>query len=214
MTGRVTLTFDNGPTKGVTDFVLDQLAARDVHATFFVVGTKIEGADGHALIERAHAEGHWVGNHTLTHSTPLALFVDPADVDHEIDRTQALIGGLAHPDRLFRPYSSGGVIDRRLLGAHGRQRLLDDGFTCCLWNCLPRDWLEPEQWVETCLAMIESTEWAVVVVHDLPTGAMTHLPRFLDAVASAGIEIVQEFPDSCVPIRRGEPTESYNLLEV
>ena len=214
MTDRVTLTFDNGPTPGVTAFVLDELGARDLHATFFVIGSKLLTTDGQALVERAHAEGHWIGNHTLTHTTPLGSLTDPADVDREIDGAQSLLGDLAHPDRLFRPYGSGGVIDRRLLGAHGRRRLLDGAFTCCLWDGQPRDWLEPDAWVDTCIAMIESLEWPVVVLHDLPTGAMDHLPRFLDTLAAAEIQIVQDFPDSCVPIRRGAPTESFDLLEV
>ena len=214
MTNRVTLTFDNGPAPGVTDHVLDELAARGVRTTFFVIGSKLLTAEGRALAERAHAEGHWIGNHTLTHTTPLGAFADPADVDREIDGAQSLLDDLTHPDRLFRPYGSGGVIDRRLLGVHGRQRMLDDAFTCCLWDCLPRDWLEPDEWVDTCLAMIESIEWPVVVLHDLPTGAMAHLPRLLDTLAAADVEIVQDLPDTCVPIRRGRPTESYDLLEV
>ena len=214
MTNRVTLTFDNGPAPGVTDHVLDELAARGVRTTFFVIGSKLLTAEGRALAERAHAEGHWIGNHTLTHTTPLGAFADPADVDREIDGAQSLLDDLTHPDRLFRPYGSGGVIDRRLLGVHGRQRMLDDAFTCCLWDCLPRDWLEPDDWVDTCLAMIESIEWPVVVLHDLPTGAMAHLPRLLDVLAAADTEIVQDFPDTCVPIRRGVPTASYATLEV
>ena len=214
MTDRVTLTFDNGPAPGVTDHVLDELAARGVRTTFFVIGSKLLTAEGRALAERAHAEGHWIGNHTLTHTTPLGAFADPADVDREIDGAQSLLDDLTHPDRLFRPYGSGGVIDRRLLGVHGRQRMLDDAFTCCLWDCLPRDWLEPDDWVDTCLAMIESIEWPVVVLHDLPTGAMAHLPRLLDVLAAADTEIVQDFPDTCVPIRRGVPTASYATLEV
>ena len=214
MTNRVTLTFDNGPAPGVTDHVLDELAARGVRTTFFVIGSKLLTAEGRALAERAHAEGHWIGNHTLTHTTPLGAFADPADVDREIDGAQSLLDDLTHPDRLFRPYGSGGVIDRRLLGVHGRQRMLDDAFTCCLWDCLPRDWLEPDDWVDTCLAMIESIEWPVVVLHDLPTGAMAHLPRLLDVLAAADTEIVQDFPDTCVPIRRGVPTASYAALEV
>jgi len=214
VTDRVTLTFDNGPAPGVTDHVLDELAARGVRTTFFVIGSKLLTAEGRALAERAHAEGHWIGNHTLTHTTPLGAFADPADVDREIDGAQSLLDDLTHPDRLFRPYGSGGVIDRRLLGVHGRQRMLDDAFTCCLWDCLPRDWLEPDDWVDTCLAMIESIEWPVVVLHDLPTGAMAHLPRLLDVLAAADTEIVQDFPDTCVPIRRGVPTASYATLEV
>src|SRR5947208_2063040 len=38
---RLTLTFDNGPTPGVTEHVLDELARRDLKATFFMVGTDL-----------------------------------------------------------------------------------------------------------------------------------------------------------------------------
>jgi hypothetical protein len=43
-----------------------------------------------------------------------------------------------------------------------------------------------------------------VVIHDLPTGAMRHLPTLLDGLRGLGAKIVQEFPDSCLPIRNGE----------
>ncbi len=45
------------------------LAARDLRSTFFVVGEALRAH--RALAERAHAEGHWIGNHTLTHPRPL-----------------------------------------------------------------------------------------------------------------------------------------------
>src|ERR1700756_2283298 len=104
------LTFDNGPDPGVTPRVLDVLAARAVKATFFVVGAKL--ARHRELAERAHREGHWIGNHTYTHSAPFGE-QDAATARAEIERTQALLGDLAHPDRLFRPMGAGGHLDRR-----------------------------------------------------------------------------------------------------
>jgi hypothetical protein len=41
-------------------------------------------------------------------------------------------------------------------------------------------------------------------MHDLPTGAMERLPRLLDELDARGAELVQDFPDSCVPIRNGK----------
>ncbi|MFC3125524.1 polysaccharide deacetylase family protein [Pseudoroseomonas globiformis] len=58
----VTLSFDNGPEPEVTPAVLDVLRARDVPATFFLLGQKL--AAHRAIAERAKAEGHWIGNHT------------------------------------------------------------------------------------------------------------------------------------------------------
>jgi peptidoglycan/xylan/chitin deacetylase (PgdA/CDA1 family) len=197
----------------VTEAVLATLDDRGVQATFFVVGDRIARPEGRELAERAHAAGHWIGNHTLTHTVQFGGAPDAA-VDREIDETQALLGPLAHPDRLFRPYGAGGVIDRKLLGVHGRQRLLDGGFTCSLWNNLPRDWLDPDGWVDTCVAIVTQTPWSVVVIHDAPTGAMAHLGRLIDRLDAMDVEWRHDLPDACTPIRRGAPTESFAMIEV
>jgi peptidoglycan-N-acetylglucosamine deacetylase len=98
----LTVTFDNGPEPSVTPMVLDVLARRGVRTTFFVIGNKLMNRDARACAERAHAEGHWIGNHTWTHTRPLGEQPGAA-ADLEIAHTQAEIGALAHPDRFFRP---------------------------------------------------------------------------------------------------------------
>jgi peptidoglycan/xylan/chitin deacetylase (PgdA/CDA1 family) len=87
----LTLTFDNGPEPDVTPHVLDTLARHSVRATFFVLGRKLATASGRKLAERAHAEGHWIGNHTFSHATPLGFVHDAGVVASEIGRTQDLI---------------------------------------------------------------------------------------------------------------------------
>ena len=64
----VTLTFDNGPTPGVTEPVLDLLAAHAVPATFFAIGQKVATAEGGYLGRRIVREGHRLGGHTWSHS--------------------------------------------------------------------------------------------------------------------------------------------------
>jgi peptidoglycan/xylan/chitin deacetylase (PgdA/CDA1 family) len=200
----VTLTFDNGPWPGVTETVLDDLAEASVHATFFVVGEQLARPGARDLGARAVAEGHWIGNHTLTHSVPFGTSDDPALPEREIETTQARIGELAHDDRLFRPFGRGGILDTQLLSRGAVDHLCAGGYTCVLWSSVPRDWEDVDGWVDRCLADVASSEWSVVVVHDVPTGAMVHLPRLIDELRHRDVEIVQEFPDSCVPIRRGE----------
>jgi peptidoglycan-N-acetylglucosamine deacetylase len=209
---RVTLTFDNGPVAPVTGRVLDILRDRSVRSTFFVVGEQLRRPGALEVVRRAASEGHWIGNHTLTHTVPLGDLESAAEVAREIDETEALIGRLAHPDRLFRPFGSGGMIDGRLLGPYALRHLRDGGFTCVLWNCVPHDWDDPTGWVETCVQDVVTRAWSVVAVHDLPTGAMDRLPDLLDELEAIGAEFVQEFPEECVPLRRGVPTAALRQL--
>src|SRR5262249_22980584 len=132
----------------------------------------------------------------------------------EIDRTQIALGELVDADKLFRPYGAGGVIDRNLVGMHGQQRLLEGGFTCSLWNCLPRDWLDPHGWVDTAIDSIGQQPRSVVVLHDVASGAMDRLDVFLDRLEDVGADVTDSLPDDCTPIRRGEPTASFAMLPV
>ena len=208
----LTLTFDNGPEPDVTPDVLDVLARQDVRTTFFAVGSKLADPARRALLERAAAEGHWIGNHTFTHSVPLGLRAEPDVAADEIGRTQSLIGELSHPERLFRPFGGGGNLDRRLLSKAALDFLTAGRFTCVLWNAIPRDWSDPEGWVDRALRQIREQPWTLMVLHDLPTGAMRHLDRFIGEARDAGARFRQDFPPDSVPIRGGtilRPVEAF-----
>lgn len=199
----VTLTFDNGPEPEVTPAVLDVLARRSVAASFFVLGHKLADPRGRALVKRAVDEGHWIGNHTYTHTTPLGGLARAEAPAEEIGRTQALIGDLSHPDKLFRPFGGGGAIGRHLLSPGALRYLQAGGFTCVLWNVIPRDWEAAETWPERAMELMRPLPWSLVVVHDLPTGAMAQLDRFIAMVQAAGGRFRQDFPPDCVPLHAG-----------
>jgi peptidoglycan-N-acetylglucosamine deacetylase len=205
---RVTLTFDNGPTLGITDRVLELLSARGIHATFFVVGEKLMAPGARALAVRAHEEGHWIGNHSWTHSTPLGDNTEAEYARREIGETQNAIGELAHADRLFRPMGGGGLIGPHLLSHAARQLLLAGKYTCVLWSSVPGDWKDQEGWVERGLSEIGARHWTVVVLHDVENACLLRLSEFLDRLESKGIEFRQDFPDDVVAMRRGEPVSS------
>ena len=61
----IALTFDDGPRASVTNRILDSLAANGGRATFFMVGTSING--NAAVIQRMVSQGCEVGNHTNDH---------------------------------------------------------------------------------------------------------------------------------------------------
>jgi peptidoglycan-N-acetylglucosamine deacetylase len=199
----LTLSFDNGPTPEVTPQVLDVLARRSIKTTFFVIGEKVAQPPNRALAERAHAEGHCIGNHTWSHSLPFGL-MEPDAANAEFDRTQQAIGALIHPHRYFRPYGQGGNLDKRLLSQPVVDHLARAQATIVLWSALPRDWQDTDGWVERALAQCAESPWSLMVLHDLPTGAMRHLDRFIGLVADRGGRIRQDFPPDCLPMLNGE----------
>jgi peptidoglycan/xylan/chitin deacetylase (PgdA/CDA1 family) len=204
----ISLTFDNGPETGVTDFVLDALASRGLQAAFFVIGNKLEDGERLDRARRAAEEGHRVGNHSYHHREPLGL-LDAEASCAEIARTQTLLEGVV-TERLFRPPGGDGhygTLGDQLLSPAARDFLIAERFTVVLWNLVPRDWEQPDGWVDTALAGCRRLEHAVVVLHDLPTGAMAQLPSFLDRALDEGARFSNDFPPSCVVVERGVPRD-------
>ena len=161
---------------------------------------------------RAHDEGHWIGNHTFTHSVPLGQQHDAETAENEIGRTQAAIGDLAHAQRWFRPFGGGGNLDTRLLKPSVVDYLTRNKHSCVLWNAIPRDWDDPDGWTERALEQCRSQPWSLMVLHDLPTGAMDHLERFLDRAgkpARASDRTFRPIAFRSVRARSCEPIEQY-----
>lgn len=59
------LTFDDGPTPDITHWVLEQLAAYQAKATFFVIGKNV--AQHPDIFHQILQAGHQAGNHTYHH---------------------------------------------------------------------------------------------------------------------------------------------------
>ena len=184
--------------------MLDVLARRGLRATFFVVGRRLEDRAARAACERAHAEGHWIGNHTWSHATPLGLVADAAGARSEIERTQELLGSLAHPDRLFRPMGGGGRLGPHVLSRAALETLVDGRYSLVLWDAVPGDWRDPDGWVPRALAACE--RGGVLVLHDIAGAALGRLEEFLDMALARGVRFEQELPPSAMPIVRGEIT--------
>jgi peptidoglycan/xylan/chitin deacetylase (PgdA/CDA1 family) len=202
---KLTLTFDNGPVVGSTEKILDLLQARSLRATFFVVGERLADPANRRLAERAKAERHWIGNHTMTHGKPLGLWDDPAHTVSEIAAAQAMLGDLAEAERYFRPVG-GGRLGSHLLSPAALEHLVENRYTLVTWNNVPRDWVEPRRaWVELALKTMEGCDWTLLVVHDHALdGILDTLETFLDRIDAMGVETVQALPPSCMPIRRGK----------
>ncbi len=207
----VTLTFDNGPTPGITEPVLELLSSHGVPATFFAIGRKLATDQGRQLGKQIVGEGHVLGGHTWSHSVQFGATGDDV-VSDELTRTRDAVAGAGGDELLFRPYGAGGVIDHQLMSSFGAATLCSQGYTCVLWNVLPGDWRDANGWVEAALSEIDTCPWSVVVLHDVADAALLRLDEFLTVMRGRGSVWSQDFPDECTPIRSGSPTSSFPSL--
>src|SRR5262245_4954359 len=96
----VALTFDDGPTPGITDELLSILNKENVKATFFVIGADLERnlEEGRKIV----AAGHELGNHTYSHER--MVLKTPSFIESEIERTDQLIRQAGYQSTIhFRP---------------------------------------------------------------------------------------------------------------
>ena len=125
--GRVAyLTFDDGPDPALTARILAVLAEYQVKATFFVVGCAADHSPG--LLRRIVAEGHALGNHTLSHRHARGcsgwIYRSPEAYLAELDACDAVIAAatglhptLTRPPGGSHPYLTRDFVD--LIQRHG-----------------------------------------------------------------------------------------------
>lgn len=209
---KLTLTFDNGPTPGLTESVLATLADFQVRATFFLVGKRLVEPGARRLAEQARAQGHWIGNHTFSHGLPLGLQSEAGVARREILGMRDELGELAGDNLYFRPNGLG-KLGPHLLNEEAVDVLREIGATVVLWTSVPKDRkidvASPDAWLEQAQRDVRESDWSLLVLHDRPAGhadaePMSYLPQFLQWARDYDVEIVQDFPDHCVPIRRGK----------
>lgn len=131
----VYLTFDDGPNNIYHPLILDILKKYNVKATFFLVGLNSKKYTD--IVQRTVAEGHVIGNHSLTHAFLPKL--SSRQVFNEIEATQVILKPFNDDAdiALFRP-PYGGV--NKIVKSDSR----DLNLRLTLWDVDPRDWAEPD----------------------------------------------------------------------
>jgi peptidoglycan/xylan/chitin deacetylase (PgdA/CDA1 family) len=162
----VFITFDDGPTPGVTDGVLEVLKTHQATASFFCVGQNV--ATNPELFESIQRAGHTIGNHTWSHPSGWSTPVN--DYLNEVRRCNDLV-----QSKWFRPPY--GRITRK------QQTGLKKQYTLVMWSVLSGDYL-PERSPEQCLkTLIKHTKpGAIIVFHDnvkATRNVLTVLPQYL-----------------------------------
>ena len=131
------LTFDAGFENGNTAAILDALKKHNAPAAFFLVGNYLETAPD--LVRRMVAEGHTVGNHTLSHPD-MSQISDPAAFQKELEGVEELYQEITGQEmsKLYRPPQGKFSIEN----LKQAQAL---GYTTCFWSLAYVDWYSDNQ---------------------------------------------------------------------
>lgn len=202
------LTFDDGPTPEITNWVLNTLKSFDAKATFFCIGKNIEAHPN--IFQNILNEGHAVGNHSYNHikgwktSTEdyVANVVKAEEVMSSEFRVQSLkvqktIDSEVHIQlssisnqkstitTLFRP-PYGQITPKQ-----GKE-LIKLGYKIIMWDVISFDW-DKSISLETCLnnVITKSTPGSVIVFHDSVKASKNMqyaLPKTLEYFSEKGFE--------------------------
>ncbi len=131
------LTFDAGYENGCTAQILDVLQKHNVPAAFFLVGSYMEkNAD---LVRRMAAEGHTVGNHTMSHPD-MSKIGDITKFSQELQQVELLYKQITGEElpKFYRP-PQGIYSEENLKMA---QQL---GYKTVFWSLAYVDWKNEDQ---------------------------------------------------------------------
>ncbi|GAA3268730.1 glycosyltransferase [Dactylosporangium vinaceum] len=161
--GTVALTFDDGPDPRWTPQILDALRAQHAHATFFVIGSKVNQYPD--LVRRIVAEGHEVGVHTFTHTE---LAVAPAWRRRlELSLTQnAIAAATGRTTRLMRPPYSSTPDALTTADFAALRTVAAEGYLAVLTDRDTGDWRRPGVEAIVAAAGPRTDGGAMVMFHD------------------------------------------------
>ena len=173
----VYLTFDDGPTPKITEFILDTLDKYGAKATFFCLGNNAEMYP--ELIEEIERRGHAIGNHSYNHTRGWLTST-------ENYMASAYKAGQFLPyTRLFRP-PYGRIAWREVV------RMGSQGWRVVMWNNISEDYdhrVSPPRCARKVTRHIKAGN--IVVFHDSVKASknmLYALPKVLEAIQKRGLK--------------------------
>lgn len=161
----IALTFDDGPYPKVTGHILDVLEKNGVCATFFVLGSRIEGHED--MLTRMDELGCEIGNHSFSHADLTRL--SKADCQRELSDTDAEIRRVTgHEASVVRPPY--GYYNKTVMSAAERPLIL--------WTVDTNDWRGKAPGEIADYVIQQAKEGSVILMHDQQTqtaDAMEHI---------------------------------------
>ncbi|MES2310384.1 MAG: glycosyltransferase [Verrucomicrobiota bacterium] len=215
---KVALTFDDGPDAKWTPKILDVLKDKNVKATFFVLGSKVEAEP--ELLQRIYNEGHEIGSHTYTHSN---LRLAPREqIILELNATQRMIESVIDRSTiLFRPPYQADARPKSIQDLTAVQVAEELGYLTICENIDPEDWSKPG--ADVILRRIKDQRHSgnIVLLHDAGGDrrqTLEALPKIIDYLRARGDEIVSlsellQIPrDQLMPSVKEDHHETYRRV--
>jgi len=177
------LTFDDGPTPEITNWILNTLKAYNAKATFFCIGANVNKFPD--IFKHIIESGHAIGNHTANHlkgwKTKKNIYLENIKACDTIFKSKNITPLLNV--KLFRPPY--GKITRKQAKA-----LLKIGYKIIMWDVLSFDW-DSKTKKETCFKNVitNSKPGSIIVFHDSKKASrnmMYALPKVLDYFSKKG----------------------------
>jgi len=180
----VALTFDDGPSHH-TPRLLDELYARNVPATFFVLGGRVYRYPH--IAQRIVNEGHEIANHAFSH-------------DRLVNLSNEKIRDLLTQNRdvIYRTTGTLPAVMRPPFGAHN-YRVLDVayemGYPVVLWSVDTRDWQNQNvnaimRHVVDNSGNIRIRDGDIILMHDIYSTTVDAAIRMVDLLLANGFTFV------------------------
>ncbi|ORX80382.1 glycoside hydrolase/deacetylase [Basidiobolus meristosporus CBS 931.73] len=184
--GSFAVTFDDGPSE-YTGRLLDDLKARNVKVTFFVVGEMLESSQGRQFLKRAYDEGHHIGSHTYTHIS-LAKSSD-SKIRSEMQKTSDAIFKVIgkRPQYMRPPY---GEVSTKSLAV-----MKELGYKVINWNVDTLDWEHKNSqktlkvYKDTLAKADKKNDRFISLQHDIQLSTINVAGSILDTVIKSGFKI-------------------------
>ena len=184
------LTFDDGPSKNVTDQILDILNEYDIKATFFILGKMVNANPD--VLKRIHEEGHSIGHHSYSHNYKY-IYKDTKNFVGEVQSTEKALKNVLGEEfetKLLR--MPGGSFEKH------KQKFLkvfeDMGYKNYNWNALNGDaegvGLSKERLVNRVKATTKGKKEVIILMHDTDAKQTTvdSLREIIDYLSNEGYE--------------------------
>ena len=158
---KIWLTFDDGPEKEVTEFILATLKKLNIKASFFLIGKNIQ--EFPELTKEIIKKGHIIGNHSFSHLNGFKSKNE--EYIYDIELGQKLINeklvemGITNKIKIFRP-PYGRILPRQI-------KRLKENYKIVMWDVFSWDFkknISPEKIYNNVIDNV--TEGSILVFHN------------------------------------------------